>query len=1037
MLAPRVEIASLAVPTVPDAAGPPQSAASARARPPSAPAEQRIAASPARRLAAAPRHTARRLIAQNQPPAASAPTSEQGEATAAPSSPAYIALAAPVRSAPPIAPDPDSGPSNVAERQAKPAMPKPAFGQTEPRPAPARLALPSPAFGQPGASTNAVGATALATRASGIGPDTFGSGTPFTEDDELILEIQTTSGSLSDTITAYGTRAGVYLPLGEFARLLDLAIVVSDDGRYASGWVLDEKKNIALNLRAGTLKVGDSGVPFDPREAAAMDGELYVRADLLEQLMPLRLKVDLRRQVVIVETLQPFPFEQRAEREAARDRLAARKGSHGKPAYPREATPWLALSFPLSDVELRTVSDSTRGTRGEADLRVAGDVAFMTGQGYLSTSTRDGLTAARIELGRRDPDATLLGPLHATQFEMGDVGTDGLPLGLRGVSGRGAMISNTPLERASVFDKIDLRGDLPAGYDAELYRNNTLIGSTRVPVNGQYEFLQVPVEFGLNVFRVVLYGPQGQRREDVRQISVGDGRLARGELVYSFGIAQKDVNLLGVRPPEFVPSTDYARWRATGQLQYGVSAGVTATLGGSWYESGGQRRWLATAGLRSGIGSVATRLDFGVNEAGGNAIEVGLGGAFAGVSLTATHAEYFGTFSDEVRSYTIDPLRRATEADLTATFHIGSGEHQLAIPMAARVRRVQFADGRVATEGALRASALIRHVLVSNSFSVSQTLSPGGPAYNQITGTFDLASLSGSKTQYRATLGYGIVPSARLNSAGAEIDRAFGPDTRAKASISHMLDSRTTLFGLSAIRRFGPFSLSFDGNVAVPSNTYSAVLRLGFSFGRNPVSHAMFLGRPGLSQGGAVAARAFEDENGNHRFDPGEPLLSDVTFDTGSLQGTTGKNGVTLIGGLGDATRTYLRLNAETLPDIAMAPAQTGVEIIPRPGRIHQTDFAVDRLSDIEGTAYFGAGQQGVSGLSLRLVDAQGKVVKHTRTSAGGVFLFEQLHPGAYRVELDPGQAGQLGLSLESATSVTLDGKEQAARIKVLVGKAP
>ncbi|WP_336139820.1 hypothetical protein, partial [Klebsiella pneumoniae] len=74
----------------------------------------------------------------------------------------------------------------------------------------------------------------------------------------------------------------------------------------------------------------------------------------------------------------------------------------------------------------------------------------------------------------------------------------------------------------------------------ELYRNNVLIDTATTPQDGQYRFLNIPVEFGLNVFRVVLYGPQGQRREVIRQISVGDGRLSPGEFRYGFGTVQRN-----------------------------------------------------------------------------------------------------------------------------------------------------------------------------------------------------------------------------------------------------------------------------------------------------------------------------------------------------------------------------------------------------------------------------------------------------------------------------------------------------------------
>ncbi|MFM5906105.1 MAG: hypothetical protein ACKOPO_00710, partial [Novosphingobium sp.] len=503
------------------------------------------------------------------------------------------------------------------------------------------------------------------------GAGDFGPAMVVSSDDELIIELRTPDGEIRETITAYGTREGVFLPLGEVARLLDLAIAVSDEGRYASGWVLDQKAAVAINLRAGTVALAGKDVPLSPRDAVAMDGEMFLKAERFAQIMPLTMKVDLRAQTVVVTTLQPFPFQQRLARESERERLSGRAARPDGPSYDREPTPWQIASFPVADVELRTLSDSTRGTRGEADLRLAGDIGFMTGQGFVSASSTEGLIAARLELGRRDPDARLLGPLRASEFQIGDVATISMPLGLRGIGGRGAMITNAPLERASVFDRIDLRGELADGYEVELYRNNTLIGSTATPVNGQFAFQQVPVEFGLNVFRLVFYGPQGQRREEVRRISVGDGRLAQGQLVYSFGMAQKDVNLFDVRPPDFIPGQDFGSWRAVGQIEYGVSANLTAVAGGAWYQRLGHSHWLANAGLRTGVGPLAAQLDLGLNDAGGKALEVQLGGSLGGMSVTAAHAEYIGQFSDELRAFSIEPLRRATEANLIATAHFG------------------------------------------------------------------------------------------------------------------------------------------------------------------------------------------------------------------------------------------------------------------------------------------------------------------------------------------------------------------------------
>ena len=935
---------------------------------------------------------------------------------------------------PPLPDVPDKPASVPAPMPQAAASPPPAPGSQG-----SGLIIPHPLFGQIQPGHGVAGVPGAQPEAAGLGPGAkpamagFVQAAPFSGDDELILQLDTAGGQVSETITAYGTRAGTYLPLGELARLLDLAIVVSDGGRYAAGWVLDEKKQVSINLREGTMRVAGREIALAPRDAAAFDGELYLKAERFSDLMPLSMKVDLRAQSVTVKTDVPFPFEQRATREAAREHLESRGNGQQQRHYPREETPWSPLSFPLGDFEARAVSDTGQGTRVENDIRLAGDLAFMTARVFASTSSQQGLTAARIELGRRDPDAQLLGPLRATEFEVGDVSTNSLPMGLRGIGGRGAMISNAPLERISVFDKIDLRGELPAGYEAELYRNNTLIGSTRTPVNGQYEFLQVPVEFGLNVFRLVLYGPQGQRREEVRRISVGDGRLGKGEWQYSVGVAQKDTNLLDVRPANFVPSQDFGDWRATAQVQYGLSTALTAVLSGGWYQSQGDTHWLTTAGLRSGIGSMAARLDLGIEDGSGKAVVAGLGGKLAGINWTATHGEYFGRFSDELAAFTIDPLRRASEVDANATIRIGPAAHSHTIPLAARFQRIEYADGHVQTEASLRASTLIARLLVSNAFSYDLTTQPGTPANSRMTGSFDLATLSGSKTQFRGSVDYTVLPVPQFNAVQAEVDQAIGKETLVKASVAHTLVTHDTTLGLSAIRRFDRFSLAFDGNVTLPRRTYAATLRLGFSFGRNPLTRALFVDRPGLSASGAVAVRAWADEDGDHRYEPGERGLEGVEFDTGSTTGKTDRQGVALIGGIGDGTRVGLHLNAETLPDIAMAPVSEGIEIVPRAGRIHVSGFAIEALSDIEGTAYVSEGGREVSGLRLLLLDGAGKPVAKARTASGGSFLFEQVRPGHYRLAIDPGQAQRLGITLSPAPAVTIGAKSATVRIDVRV----
>jgi hypothetical protein len=56
---------------------------------------------------------------------------------------------------------------------------------------------------------------------------------PFNADDLLFMEVQADGYQLAETMNVYGSRAGVYVPLGEFARVLDFAVGVFPAQRRA------------------------------------------------------------------------------------------------------------------------------------------------------------------------------------------------------------------------------------------------------------------------------------------------------------------------------------------------------------------------------------------------------------------------------------------------------------------------------------------------------------------------------------------------------------------------------------------------------------------------------------------------------------------------------------------------------------------------------------------------------------------------------------------------------------------------------------
>ncbi|HEY6868492.1 MAG TPA: carboxypeptidase-like regulatory domain-containing protein, partial [Novosphingobium sp.] len=837
----------------------------------------------------------------------------------------------------------------------------------------------------------------------------------FADEDELILELTTPDHAIDATIVAYSRHGAPYLPLGELARQLDLAVTVSDAGHYAAGWVLEPGKTLTLNLRDGTVVAAGKARSLAPDDAVAFDGELYLRADRYGDILPLTLTTNLRAQTVTVQTRVPFPFQQRAARETAREQLRGRQARRDGRQFERLVAPWRAIDLPLIDTELRAASDTLRGPRGEADVRVAGDFAWLTARAFLSMDSQGGATGARLELGRRDPDARLLGPLRATEFGVGDITSAPLPLGLASVAGRGLFVTNAPLEQASVFDRIELRGELPDGYEAELYRNNILIDTAAAPQDGQYRFLNIPVEFGLNVFRVVLYGPQGQRREVIRQISVGDGRLGAGAFQYGFGTVQRNQSLFALHGRDSLPGPDDGALRTTAEVRYGFSGGLTGTAGGAVYERLGHHHWLATGGLRSGLAGFAVKLDLALADQSGRAYGLGLARKLGGFSVTLNHGEYRGTFVDEVRAFSDQPLRRVTEVTVNGSLALGGKDSAWRIPINGIARDIQFADGHEVQSAALtQALPLSRALQLTHLIEFDRTRAPLFGTGSQLRGAFDLASLSRSSLQLRGSLGYALLPAARLTSAAVQVSRRIGERATVSATAGRNFQSDQSLFGLSAIRRFDRFALALEGNYGSNPGRYAALLRLSFSLGRNPLDGRLFTAPSGLATGGAVAIHAFRDLDGDGRYEPGEPPVGDVRFFAGAENSATDTQGRVLLGRLGDGPRTSVRIDRDTLPDISMAPVADGVELVPRAGRIVVHDFAIRALGELDGTAWFDSptGAKPVSGVIVLLIDEQGQTAARVRTGSDGSFWFEKLSQGSYRLALDAGQAARLGIAL-------------------------
>lgn len=895
----------------------------------------------------------------------------------------------------------------------------------------ALVLLPAPAWGSAadlensadssadGESDGSGGAVAATANIPSLPPSATPLLPSFKPQEELLLEVRTEKYIISDAIAGYSSPHGVYLPLGDFARMLDLAIAVDGDAGRAEGWFLDEERTFRLDIGSGFVELSGERRPLKPGDAVAANGDIFVPAKILADWLPLTAEVVLARQHVFLTLLESFPFQERIARDQARDSIGA--GRATRIEYPREETLYAWMTPPALDVNIRSTAGSQQAFSSQYDVRASGDLAFMNTDLFIAGSRDDPLQSIRATMRRRDPDGDLLGPLGLTLVEFGDTSSITQPLGMRSRTGRGLVFGNLPLNQESVFDRIDLRGELPLGYEVELYRNDVLIGSVDRPVDGRYEFIQVPLEFGLNVLRLVFYGPRGERREEVRQINAGEGRLGAGELQFSGSLVQQDRPLFELGDAQggsLFDSPDYGALRGAAMAQYGLSSALTVVGGLASFADSGRRRYQGMLGLRTSLFGSAVQVDAASQGKGSHALQTGLAGRALGASFVLQHVEYAGDFVDETRGGGSGGMRRVTQLRLDRGIAIG--EQQIATNLVGE--RAQDRSGRVEWNASLRTSTSVRRWLVSNILNYRQS----GGSVSTIRSLNGALETSGTIADWglRAGLAYEISPTFDLRQFNATLDRELGGGMLFRTAISQEIgESNDTRLGLSLARRLGFLDVSADAQYDTGSDAFILGTRMSFSFGRGIGGWGF--DPPGLARGGSMLAIAFRDLDGDGLRDDGEPGLEKIGFRGGAGgEVLTDASGMALITGLGDGRPAQVSFLTDSLPDPFLSPTRPGVEVVPRPGRTHVAMFPVAVVSEVEGRAYFQgeSEKRAVSNVQLELVDGEDNVIATARTEYDGFFLFERVPPGDYSIRLAPDQKDKLKVRLAERPAVKAGG---------------
>ncbi|QIK78717.1 carboxypeptidase regulatory-like domain-containing protein [Sphingomonas piscis] len=809
-------------------------------------------------------------------------------------------------------------------------------------------------------------------------------------EEQYLLDVNLRQLRLGEGVRAYSTPEGACVVLGDFLKVLDVPITVDLPAKKASGWAFREANRVNIDLGAGKVTYGASTSEMLDRQQIRETPEGWcVETNALARWMGIGVKPMTSSSVLLLESEAKLPVEMAIERERRAASLV-RKASFDLMSVPKVKVPYRMWRAPALDfmVSAGVTYSATSGTRIDRRTSIAGagELAQLSYSAQLSTDAVGRPDLLRLRTYRSDPDGGLLGPLKATHFGIGDV--EGFDSRLSGTaqSGRGGIITNRPLFRPTAFGRTRFEGDLPSGWEAELYRNNELVGFSRPTENQRYVFDEVELQYGDNDIRVVLYGPQGQVRTREETINVGQENVPAGKTWYWAGFNQPGEDVIRLRGGQKMGEA--VRGQAAVSVEHGLSDRMSVGAMARTMLLEDERLTFVEGTVRRAIGPAAAEVSVAYDSSGGKAIGGEIIGRigkvnFRGEALAANNFHVRGTKAETVRD-----VRLAADAPL----RIGRS----LVPVRAGIRYSDFGNGTKQLEANTRLSTSIAHFNLATDLKYRKKTSRlGQPPPDELEWSM-IGSGRVGDIRLRGISTFRILPEKRLQTVELSGYWAASEQADWEGGLVYDAERRRANARLSHIRRLDTVALAVTAEAATDR---SVAVGLNLNFSLDP--QRMAFSRQPLASAGSVRARVFRDLNDNGRYDDHEPLEKGALVTTGNrqTQRKTGGDGAVTIGGLAAFQPVVVGLDQSTLADPSLAPRKAMQVVTPRPGVSAYIDIPLVAAGAIEG-ALLKSGGLAFEGVDLELVDNAGDVVATARTDFDGFFLFDRIAYGNYRIRI-------------------------------------
>lgn len=811
---------------------------------------------------------------------------------------------------------------------------------------------------------------------------------------------------LGNGLAGYGDSKNLFLSMESLLTALDFNIQTDGETGTAEGWFISEDRKFALDIKKNEVTVNGESQGFPPGGVEMVDGEIYIDKDLFSKWFPVDFHYDYSQQSVAVKPREQLPIQARLEREQSRDQLRPRVDQGT--LFPREKSEYEWLEVPFVDFEISN-SYTPQKKKDQFDTKVkihaTGDIGKMTSELDLEISGSQKLEEAKFSLKRVDPDGTLLGPLKATAIEIGDITSAYVPGASVSRDERGIKISNKELFRSNEFDPTFFYGELPPDWDIELYRNGVLIDSARVGADGEYEFADIQTYYGKNDFKLISYGPQGQKKVETQSINIGSDLLKVGQSEYNLSLTQKGTEVYDDLDDNFT-TQDKDTLKFNASYERGVSPNLTLGGGISRQEIREDVHNLLNVNAKGRVKNISLQGDLLHDTYGGNGFTARARTSINDVDLDLQH-QFYDDFLTKNYSQTQLSLNKVFTGKSFLQDVVGG----------LSFKRTAYDDYNTTSIGS-RLSTNIKGVNLRNYLTWVDADAPNDDL-SGISGSFN-ADTSLKKFRLSGHIGYDIEPEPKITEVS--LSNSFPITDRLSSNLYvkqnfETDDSLEGSLGFNWTWNNGKYILSPKISHDSDGET-TAGLTFSTSFGRNPSSKKMHMYSKDMADRGKLSVKVYHDKNNNAEFDKDDEVIKGALVEAvqSREKAKTDEDGIAFLPRLQEYKPTDIVLDKTTLEDPFWEPSKPGRSIIPRPGHVQTMEIPVVAAGEVDGSIFM-ATEDGLSeplsNVKIRLIDSSGKIVQEVYSEYDGFYYFSKVFPGKYSVEIDPDNKKCAGLTKE------------------------